>query len=91
MNKAQLTERVAANAELTQKEAGRAIDAILEAIMGEVANSGKVTLVGFGTFEAQHTKAREGRNPSTGEPVHIPAKVRPKFKPGKEFKAQVGG
>lgn len=90
MNKQQLVAQVAANTDLSQKDVNRALDGLIEVIQSTVANGDKVTLVGFGSFEAKETKAREGRNPATGEAIAIPAKVVPRFKPGKEFNAQVG-
>lgn len=91
MNKAELVGLVATNADVTQKDAARVMDAFTEAIMSTVANGQKVTLIGFGTFEVHLSTEREGRNPATGKALTIPAKMRPKFRPGREFKAQVGG
>lgn len=91
MNKTELVERIAALADLTKTEAGCALDAFIEAVQGELAAGGKVSLMGFGKFEVKHQAAREGRNPSTGEPIQIPARAVPKFTAGKEFKTQVGG
>jgi DNA-binding protein HU-beta len=91
MNKQQLITQAANNADLTQVDTGKALEAILEVIMNTVANGDKVSLIGFGSFEPATRKARTARNPATGETVEVPEKVVPKFKPGREFKAQVGG
>jgi len=63
--------------------------AMLESIVDAVASGDKVTLVGFGTFEARDRQAREGRNPSTGKPIKIPATRVPAFSAGKLFKEKV--
>jgi DNA-binding protein HU-beta len=91
MNKAELIQRTAAVTDLSQKDVARALDGLIEVIQSTVANGEKVTLVGFGAFEAKLTKERMGRNPATGEELVIPAKLVPRFHPGKEFKTQVGG
>jgi len=82
---------MATQADLTQKDCDRALSAFMEITMDAVTHGDKVTLVGFGSFEGVETAERIGRNPATGESMTIPAKVRPKFKPGKEFRNQVGG
>ncbi|MEC4804553.1 MAG: HU family DNA-binding protein [Jaaginema sp. PMC 1079.18] len=90
MNKAELVDAVVSNLDnITKKQADSIISAILESIQDAVAAGDKVTLVGFGTFEPRERKAREGRNPKTGEPMHIPEKVVPAFSPGKQFKEKV--
>lgn len=66
-----------------------ALDALLEAITEAIAGNDKVTLVGFGTFEAKLRQAREGRNPSSGESITIPSRMMPKFSPGKALKDAV--
>ena len=67
MNKGELVDAVASKAEVTKKQADTVISATIEAIMEAVSGGDKVTLVGFGSFERRHRKAREGRNPKTGE------------------------
>jgi DNA-binding protein HU-beta len=89
MNKQELVDAIAAKASVTKKEADAVFDAIVEAIMDTVASSDKVTLVGFGTFEARDRQAREGRNPATGAPIQIPATTVPAFSAGKVFKEKV--
>jgi len=89
MNKEQLVQETSIKANVTKKQADAIISAICDCIMDAVADGEKVTLVGFGSFEARHRKAREGRNPSTGEPMTIPATTVPAFSAGKAFKERV--
>ncbi|MCL6498866.1 MAG: HU family DNA-binding protein [Firmicutes bacterium] len=89
MNKEQLIERVASKTGLSKKDANAALDAILDGITSALKKGEKVTLVGFGTFTVRRRKAREGRNPQTGEKIKIPARKVPAFTAGKELKAQV--
>ncbi|MEG4270210.1 HU family DNA-binding protein, partial [Microcoleus sp. Pol12A4] len=77
MNKGELIDAVAEKASVTKKQADAVLSAALEAIMETVSGGGKVTLVGFGSFEARERKEREGRNPKTGEKMDIPATVVP--------------
>ena len=80
MNKEALVQEVAQKAKTTQKEAAEIITATMDVITRTVAKGKKVTLVGFGTFEARKRAARTGRNPQTGKEIQIPAKKVPKFK-----------
>lgn len=89
MNKGELVDVVADKASVTKKQADAVITAALEAIMEAVADDQKVTLVGFGSFEARERKAREGRNPKTGDKMEIPATQVPAFSAGKLFKEKV--
>ena len=89
MNKRELIETVASNAQITKKEADAAVNAALNAIMERLAKEGKVVIPGFGSFEVRNRTAREGRNPRTGEKVRIAAKRTPAFKPGKAMKDAV--
>ncbi len=89
MNKGELVNAIAHKASVTKKEADAVLSAVLEAIMDEVASENKVTLVGFGSFESRERKAREGRNPKTGEKMNIPATRVPAFSAGKQFKEKV--
>lgn len=89
MNKQELVALVAENSEQTQKAVDATLTTLMDTIMDAVASGNKVTLVGFGTFEAAERKEREGRNPSSGEAITIPATTVPKFKAGKEFKEKV--
>ena len=89
MNKADLVDAIAAKAELSKKDAEKALKAFEEVVTEELKNGGKVQLVGFGTFEVSERSAREGRNPQTGEPMKIDASKAPKFKAGKALKDEV--
>ena len=89
MNKADLIAAVATKAELSKKDAGEAVDAILAAITGSLKKGDKVQLVGFGTFEVRKRAARKGKNPQTGATVNIPAAKVPAFKAGKGLKDAV--
>ncbi len=89
MNKGELVDAVASKAEVTKKDADKIISAVVESIMEAVSSGDKVTLVGFGSFERRHRKAREGRNPKTGEKMEIPATEVPAFSAGKLFKEKV--
>ena len=91
MNKGELVDQVAKMASLTKKQADAAITATFEAIMEAVSEGDKVTMVGFGSFDRRERKAREGRNPKTGEKIKIPAKRVPAFTAGKLFKDRVQG
>ena len=86
MNKAELVAAVAAKAELSKKDAERAVDAVVESIQDALGKGDKVALVGFGTFEVKERAARKGRNPQTGEEIDIAATKVPVFKAGKGFK-----
>ena len=89
MNKDDLITRVASAAGLSKADAGRAVDAMTGAISSALASGTAVRLVGFGTFSVVDRKATMGRNPRTGERIHIPAARRPKFKTGKALKEAV--
>ena len=69
MNKTELVAAMAEQAEMTKKDAEKALTAFTEVVAKELKNGGKVQLVGFGTFEVSERSAREGRNPQTGEPI----------------------
>lgn len=86
MNKGELIDAVAANADLSKAAAGRALDAALEAITKALKKKDTVTLVGFGTFSVRKRSARIGRNPKTGEEIKIKASKVPGFKAGKALK-----
>ena len=83
MNRTELVAAVAEKAELTKKDAEKAVKAFTDAVAEELKKGGKVQLVGFGTFEVSERAAREGRNPRSGETMSIPASKMPKFKAGK--------
>ncbi len=83
MNKSELIEKVAQNAELNKAAAARAVEATFNIIADTLKSGDSVTLSGFGTFSVSNRKARTGRNPRTGEPITIAATKSPKFKAGK--------
>lgn len=89
MNKTDLINSVADQADLTKKQAGLAVDAVFESIQKSLAKSEKVQLIGFGNFEVRERAARKGRNPQTGKEIKIPASKVPAFKAGKALKDAV--
>ena len=89
MNKTELIAAVAEKAEISKKDAEKAVKAFTDAVAEELAKGGKVQLVGFGNFEVSERLAREGRNPRTGETMTIAASKTPKFKPGKALKDEI--
>lgn len=89
MNKTELIAAVAEKAEISKKDAEKAVKAFTDAVAEELAKGGKVKLVGFGNFEVSERPAREGRNPRTGETMTIAASKTPKFKPGKALKDEI--
>ena len=89
MNKAELVEEVSGKTGLTKKETQNVINAVTETIGDTLSRGEKVTLVGFGTFQAANRKARRGVNPQTRESIQIPAKKVPKFAPGKGLREKV--
>jgi len=89
MNKGELIEAVAGSSGLSRSEATKAVDATLDAITKTLAHGGSVSLVGFGTFSVKARAARMGRNPRTGEAIHISASNVPGFKAGKGLKDAV--
>lgn len=91
VNKGDLIEEISRRTGLTKVAAERSLTSALQAIVDSVAKGEKVTLIDFGTFEARERKGREGRNPSTGEPISIPATTFPSFRAGKGFKEKVSG
>jgi nucleoid DNA-binding protein len=91
MNKSQLVDAVAEKSGLTKSQAEAALDGVLTAVTDAVASGDKVTLPGFGTFEARERSARTGRNPQTGAEISIAATTAPAFKAGAAFKKAVAG
>ena len=89
MNKADLVEAVAGDADLSRSQAQAALDSLLSNIEGALKGGEKVTLVGFGTFSISNRSARTGRNPQTGKAIQIPAKNVVKFAAGKSLKDAV--
>ena len=86
MNKAELIDAVAEDAEIKKSEAARALDSAIENITNALKGGDSVTLVGFGTFTVRRREARMGRNPRTGEAIQIKASNVPGFKAGKARK-----
>ncbi len=91
MNKTELVEIVAKEAELSKAAAGNALDAVIAAVTKAVSKGDTVTLVGFGTFKSSKRTARVGRNPQTGKELKIAATTVPRFTAGAGFKAAVSG
>lgn len=89
MNKGELIDKVADKAYVTRKQADAVLSATLNTIMETLGEGEKVTLVGFGTFEPRERKAREGRNPKTGDKMQIKATTVPTFSAGKTFKEKL--
>ncbi|MBR6163059.1 HU family DNA-binding protein [bacterium] len=89
MNKEELVKEIAKKAKVSQKAAADVLSATIDSIQKTVSKGKKVTLVGFGTFEARKRKARTGRNPQTGASIKIAAKTVPAFSAGKRFKDAV--
>lgn len=89
MTKVELIAKISAEANLTKKDAEKALSAVIEGITGALVSGDKVALVGFGTFETRKRPARKGRNPRTKEEIMIPATTAPAFKAGKGLKDAV--
>ncbi len=89
MNKGELVDAVAGRSGLSRADATKAVDGILDSIQGTLSGGGQVSLVGFGTFSVKARAARMGRNPRTGEAIHIKASNVPGFKAGKGLKDAV--
>lgn len=85
MNKGDLINKVAEDANLTKSQATEAVNSVLDAVKDALKDGDKAAILGFGTFSVQHKPARDGRNPRTGETMKIAAKNVVKFKPGKEL------
>ena len=89
MNKTELIDQISESAEISKAAAGRALDAMIDAVKSTLKEGGSVTLVGFGTFAVGKRAARSGRNPRTGATIKIKAASVPKFRPGKALKDAV--
>ena len=86
MNKSDLIEHIAQQADISKAGASRALEAAIDAITVALKNGDSVSLVGFGTFVATEREARTGRNPRTGVAIKIAKAKVPKFRPGKALK-----
>ena len=89
MNKNDLVADVSANAGISKADSAKAVDAVFGSITGALQGGQEVRLVGFGTFSVTDRRASDGRNPRTGEKIHIPASKQPKFRAGKSLKQAV--
>src|SRR6187402_2336974 len=89
MNKTDLINAVSEQADLSKKDASKAVDAVFDSITSSLVEGGKVQLVGFGSFEVRERSARKGRNPQTGQEIEIAASKAPSFKPGKALKDSI--
>ena len=89
MNKSELIAEIAAKAELSKKDAEKALNAFVESVTEGLKKGEKVVLVGFGSFETKKRAARKGKNPQTGAVIDIPAATVPSFKVGKGLKDAV--
>jgi len=89
VNKSELISVVAEKAEMTKKDTEKVVNEVFEGISAALAQGDKVQIIGFGTFDVRERKAREGRNPATGDAITIPAVKVPVFKAGKALKDNV--
>ena len=89
MNRTELVAAMAAETQLSKKDAEAALKAFIDVVTEELKSGEKIQLVGFGTFEVSERPAREGRNPRTGETMTIAASKSPKFKAGKALKDSI--
>ena len=86
MNRNELVDAVAGQADLSKTAASKAVEAVFDSITGALKKGGEVRLVGFGTFSVARREASEGRNPRTGEKIKIAASKQAKFKPGRRLR-----
>ena len=89
MNKTELITGMAEKAEISKKEAEKALNAFTNIVADTLVDGDKVSITGFGTFEVVERAERQGRNPATGETITIAASKSPKFKAGKALKDTV--
>ena len=89
MTKADLVEKVAGSADVPRKQADEVVQVVLDSIVGALHRHEKVELRGFGSFRIRQRDERIGRNPKTGEKVHVPPKKIPYFKPGKHLREEL--
>ena len=89
MNRQELIEKIAKDAEISKKQAGNALAAFIDGVTLALEKGEKVSLVGFGTFKVTQRAARKGINPQTKETIDIPASIVPTFKAGKRLKEAV--
>ncbi len=91
MNKGDLIGKLAKEVAITKRQAEDAFNSIFDSISATLKKGQKVTIVGFGTFSVGKRKVRTGRNPQTGAPIKIAARIVPKFTSGKDLKVAVAG
>ena len=89
MTKSEIVNRLIQQTGIGHQDAERAVEVFLDSVKNALHDGDKVSLVGFGTFFSKDKPAREGRNPRTGERIHIPPKRVAMFKPGKAFRELV--
>ncbi len=89
MHKSELVKAISDKSGLTRKETGKALDAVVASISEALCRNEKVSLIGFGTFENRFRKQSNGFNPATREPITIPARYTPAFRPSKVLKDAV--
>jgi len=89
MTKSDLAEKLAEKVDLNKQQAEEVINIFTSSIIEALAKGDKVEIRGFGSFRVRHRAAKEGRNPKTGEKVHVPNKKVPFFKTGKDFRELV--
>ena len=89
MNKSELIQAIADEAELSKHDAAEFVDAFISVVTQELKDGNDVTLVGFGVFQVSERAERQGRNPQTGETLTIPATKKPRFRPVKPLKEEV--
>jgi len=89
MNKKQLISAISCQLDIADAEAQRFVETFQSVITETLSDGGEVSLIGFGRFHTKKQRARIGRNPATGEPIKIPAKISPTFSPGKTLKETV--
>lgn len=89
MNKSELINAIATKSGMKKSQVSDALDYFTQVVTEELANGGEVALIGFGTFSVKDRAERTGRNPKTGEPLHLPASKAPTFKAGKGLKEAV--
>ncbi|MDR1487340.1 MAG: HU family DNA-binding protein [Deltaproteobacteria bacterium] len=91
MTKAELVAKIAEDTNLTQSQAAKALNSLLETILDEIKNTGNITLAGLGSFNLVNRAARAGFNPKTREPLRIPASKSVRFRPAKGLKESING
>jgi DNA-binding protein HU-beta len=89
MNRADLVTRISKDAEITKRQAEKALNALVDSVQEALSKGDSVTLVGFGTFSVMSRAARKGRNPQTGREIFIPSSKTPKFKAGKSLRESI--